>query len=1221
MTAKHRRGADGIPTVQDATTAVTAAIQASGFEWEAQVVNLPRLAGKVRMSVDALGEDKDKRNLDFRSTLRELHDAKPGEYIFQTSLIAPSGFYARFGLDRSILPMSESHPDLLFIDEVKGRRVVRVIDIKRAESAKAVHRIQVLLYAWLLQDIVKEEGIDIDVDVNDGGVWLGGHEECTNLDLRPVRPSLERFMRDLPRLAAQPAGDVFWHLQFRCEACKYFDHCRSAARVSKSTSLLPGLSVFGKRFLDRQNVSTLPQLVGWLDTPEHEEVLATSASLAGSSSRLRAQAQSLLQNLAIPLEVIDPGLPVNESVRVVLTAQQEPLHDVIYLLGAHVTASHSVMTKLGVEDGVPRVFIAASPAGAPDAADAFVLWLHGILDRITEYNETVGTHAGLSVQCYVHDRKERVALEAALVSALGRPAVREASLALLLHFASPELAAAREHLDEIRPFPLVDLAAAQSRLIALPVDVSASLPEALAALGSDYVYARDPEWHFPLGPGLRPEGIHKVWAGTADTDSVEQRGRALLVATSELLKALRVRVTGSLFSRPPGFSMPWATGFQRPLLAGLSFFKRYESVLACDDVRGMRAASEDAQVHAGVLVELVAVDEVRFDVVRIDPSIDHEDTAWILVPGTQEGRNTQLKFGDYDMRRERCRPRSKGPFALAGIKSLAPMAPALPESLTLDVPQKFAGKVHPKKGVRYLLHRRFTDYTVDRIMDALRDIDAADPTGIVDFLEAPVSTARSLPDDVEAGVRTALPSLNLRPSQQAAFEGFLSYAECAVQGPPGTGKTFLISKMIALFVEAHRAAGEPFRVLVTACTHPAIENLLREVGKAVESASPPKKVAIKKVNGWRNGTPEAGVTTTPDKSIGAVLIKHEHLVLGATVHACQKKHPGAQFDLIVIDEASQMLTPDAMIALSLRRPGGRLVLAGDTLQLPPIVKGEWEPPPDGVAVDASILSCLWKSDRPGLNLQLHENGRMNRALTSLAARFIYGDDYRCATAHVAGRTLVWQGPADPDEFCDFVLSPDYPLTLVLVDDIEPGKVNIREARIVAQLTAALCVGTLDDKGRPYDGGNLAPFFHGQDGSEPALFIISPHHAQIAAIRESCANVGIADPFVDTVEKMQGQQAETVFVSYGVADVEQALQEAAFIYSRNRLNVSITRARRKVVLFLPRPLLEPPPAMLDIEGALDGIVLMRELYEVCCEQAPERTFTVDGGRVDVLRYKV
>ena len=52
--------------------------------------------------------------------------------------------------------------------------------------------------------------------------------------------------------------------------------------------------------------------------------------------------------------------------------------------------------------------------------------------------------------------------------------------------------------------------------------------------------------------------------------------------------------------------------------------------------------------------------------------------------------------------------------------------------------------------------------------------------------------------------------------------------------------------------------------------------------------------------------------------------------------------------------------------------------------------------------------------------------------------------------------------------------------------------------------------------------------------------------------------GNATSFVDTVDKMQGQQSWVVIVSYGVSDTETALQEADFIYGLNRVMVAITR---------------------------------------------------------------
>jgi superfamily I DNA and/or RNA helicase len=48
------------------------------------------------------------------------------------------------------------------------------------------------------------------------------------------------------------------------------------------------------------------------------------------------------------------------------------------------------------------------------------------------------------------------------------------------------------------------------------------------------------------------------------------------------------------------------------------------------------------------------------------------------------------------------------------------------------------------------------------------------------------------------------------------------------------------------------------------------------------------------------------------------------------------------FDVVVIDEASQMKVADSLIALSSIRRGGRVILCGDDRQLAPIIRGSYD---------------------------------------------------------------------------------------------------------------------------------------------------------------------------------------------------------------------------------------------------------------------------------------
>ena len=101
--------------------------------------------------------------------------------------------------------------------------------------------------------------------------------------------------------------------------------------------------------------------------------------------------------------------------------------------------------------------------------------------------------------------------------------------------------------------------------------------------------------------------------------------------------------------------------------------------------------------------------------------------------------------------------------------------------------------------------------------------------------------------------------------------------------------------------------------------------------------------------------------------------------------------------------------------------------------------------------------------------------------------------------------------------------------------------------------------------------------------------------------------------------MQGQESNVVLISYGVSDPEQASLEGEFIYSLNRLNVSITRAQSKSVVFIPRPLLSPTLEIMENEEASEGITFMLEL-ERFMEEKAELTEYQLGNNVKLKLYR-
>jgi superfamily I DNA and/or RNA helicase len=240
---------------------------------------------------------------------------------------------------------------------------------------------------------------------------------------------------------------------------------------------------------------------------------------------------------------------------------------------------------------------------------------------------------------------------------------------------------------------------------------------------------------------------------------------------------------------------------------------------------------------------------------------------------------------------------------------------------------------------------------------------------------------------------------------------------------------------------------------------------------------------------------------------------------------------------------------------------------------------------------------------------LTENFRMCDVLCAYPASSIYPAEYRPFDAEVAGRRLSSPagGSNGADPLIDAVLDPAYPLVVCILEDVKATAHNPVEAALVAEVVCAL--------------RDRLPVADDDEFHDEALFVVSPHHAQIRAVRRALRSLRSWDrlPQVDTVDKTQGQERDAVVISYGVSDVEYALGEREFIYSLNRLNVAVTRARAKSIVFLSRRLLEPPIQALDHDDVADGVAFMQGLAHFCETHGPEAVELLAGGeRLTIVR---
>ena len=91
------------------------------------------------------------------------------------------------------------------------------------------------------------------------------------------------------------------------------------------------------------------------------------------------------------------------------------------------------------------------------------------------------------------------------------------------------------------------------------------------------------------------------------------------------------------------------------------------------------------------------------------------------------------------------------------------------------------------------------------------------------------------------------------------------------------------------------------------------------------------------------------------------------------------------------------------------------------------------------------------------------------------------------------------------------------------------------------------------------------------------------------MRAKLSKAGLAHVPVGTVDKFQGREAAVVLVSMTASAIDDIQRGMAFLLSRNRLNVAISRALWKTVLIRSRLLTEYLPATPDAMAQLGAFM--------------------------------
>jgi uncharacterized protein len=390
--------------------------------------------------------------------------------------------------------------------------------------------------------------------------------------------------------------------------------------------------------------------------------------------------------------------------------------------------------------------------------------------------------------------------------------------------------------------------------------------------------------------------------------------------------------------------------------------------------------------------------------------------------------------------------------------------------------------------------------------------------------------ARATPRVIGKPSGSRLQTMELK--EQTAIVASLDESYLFIQGPPGSGKTYTGARLIASLVAAGR------RVAVTATSHRAIHNLLDEVIDAGRAAAIVITGLKKGTGGDESFYNRDGFESTDDNALCAA---SDAPIVAGTSWLFAREEMTGRFDYLFIDEAGQVSLADA-VAMS---PCARnIVLLGDPQQLPSVTQGIH---PGGVGV--SVLDHLLQGEptvRSDRGLFLEETWRMHPEVCGFISELAYDGRLRsergCARQRIESIGLSGTG-----------------LRYLPVEHTGNAQQSAEEAAAVAdEVRRLMATGTFTDR-----TGSSRPL------TPSDILVVAPYNMQVRALLNTLPD-GVE---VGTVDKFQGRQAPVVFFSMATsswADIPRGLD---FLFSRNRLNVAISRAKAMAVLVCSARLLE------------------------------------------------
>ena len=458
----------------------------------------------------------------------------------------------------------------------------------------------------------------------------------------------------------------------------------------------------------------------------------------------------------------------------------------------------------------------------------------------------------------------------------------------------------------------------------------------------------------------------------------------------------------------------------------------------------------------------------------------------------------------------------------------------------------------------------------------------------------------------------------LNDSQLAAMRHVIAAQDVAIiHGPPGTGKTTTLVQTILETVRRER------RVLVCAPSNTAVDLLtekLAERGVNVIRLGNPSRVSdlllqhtldagvmahpsYAKMHAMRQTADQHRDTASElakegvrnfgfegrqqrqwlkeeartlrqaaddlERFMTEYVLESVQVITCTLVGASNRHIRHLSFETVFIDEAAQALEPGCWIPIA---KGQRIVLAGDHHQLPPTVKSE-KAAHEGLR-ETLFEKCIQR--QPDTARMLTTQYRMHTHIMGFSSDKFYGGQL---VPHPSVRHAGL-------EAYDLRFAPDLPVEFIDTAGCGFLEVAIPESRSTANPDEAnLLLQRLAQLLAPYDATE-------HDQGPLTIGVIAPYRAQINYLKDAIEDSEVLNGLllqrrlsVGTVDSFQGQERDIIAISLTRSNPQ---GEIGFLSDIRRMNVGMTRARRKLLLVGDASTLCSHPFFVELLAYVKGV---------------------------------